>query len=259
MKVLKSFPSIDNLSEFYKELINITLDYAYIKKSLASLKWCVEKNKEFLKTYKNKIKLATEIERINQYRKEFYGRVASTLKQINKHLEYLEFSRRTMLDYPSIKTSLTTIAIIGFPNVGKSTLLSKLTTAKPKIASYAFTTTGINIGYAEINSNKIQFLDTPGTLNRFERQNTVERIATLAIKYIADGMIYVFDLTEASSPLEDQVKLYENLKKSRKPIIIFLSKTDAADKEKIEKFKGKYGAVANTEELKERLKDIKVL
>ena len=259
MKVLKSFPSLDNLSEFYKELIDVTLDMVYIKKSLGSLKWCTEKNREFMRLYKSKIKMATEIDRINQYRKEFYGRIASTLKQINKHLEYLEHSRRTMLDYPSIKTSLTTIAITGFPNVGKSTLLSKLTTAKPKIASYAFTTQGVNIGYSEINGEKIQFLDTPGTLNRFERQNVVEKIASLAIKYVAEALVYVFDLTEASAPLEDQIELYYVLKKARKPVIVYLSKTDVADKKDVDKFIEKYDAVANIEELKDKLKEIKIM
>jgi len=39
-----------------------------------------------------------------------------------------------MKGFPSIKTNLPTIAIAGFPNVGKTTLLSKITDAKPKIA-----------------------------------------------------------------------------------------------------------------------------
>lgn len=259
MSILKSFPSIDNLSEFYRELINVTLDYGYLKKSLASLKWCVDKNRDFLKMYKKNIKFSTEIDKINQYRRDFYGRVASTLKQINKHLLYLEFARKTMLDYPSIKTSLTTIAIAGFPNVGKSTLLSKITTAKPKIGSYAFTTRGVNLGYSEINGNKIQFMDTPGTLNRFEKQNTEEKIATMAIKYVAEAIIYVFDLTEASSPMDDQIKLYETMKKTRKPVIAYLSKTDILDESSIEEFKKKYEAVSTIDELKEDLKDIKVL
>ena len=257
MKVMKSFPSFDNLSEFYKELIDVTLDMAQLKRSLASLKWCAEKNREFLRMYKNKIKNATEIPIINQHRREFYGRVSSTLKQIRKNLEYLELSRKTMLDFPSIKTSLTTIAIAGFPNVGKSTLLSKLTTAKPKIAAYAFTTQGVNLGYGEFNGEKIQFLDIPGTLARFEKQNTIERIATLAIKYVAEAIIYVFDLTE-TYPIEQQIRLYENLKKSRKPIIIYLSKTDVIDKETVDEFKKKYKALTSLGELKQELEKIKV-
>lgn len=260
----KSFPSFDNLSEFYQHLISLTLDIPELKRSLASIMWCVNKNREFLKIYKNKIKAATEIIRINQYRREFYGRAASALKQIDKHLKYLEFARKTMLSYPSIKTSLTTIAIVGFPNTGKSTLLSKLTPAKPKIANYSFTTTGINIGYAEFKredkNEKIQFLDVPGTLNRFEKQNVIEQIATLAIKYVADAIIYVFDLAETAYSLDEQIKLYEQLKKSRKPVIIYLSKTDIIDRKEIEKFKEKYKeSVSDIDDLKETINMIKVL
>ncbi len=259
-KVLKSFPSLDNLSEFYKELIAVTLDYSYIKRSLASIKWCTGKNREFLRMYKDKIKLATEITRINQYRREFYGRIASTLKQINKHLEYLEYTRKVMLSYPTIKTSLTTIAIAGFPNAGKSTLLSKLTPAKPKIANYAFTTRNINIGYAEFNGEKMQFMDIPGTLNRFEKQNIIEQIATLAIKYVAEAVIYVFDLTETAYSLDDQITLYNELKKSRKQVIVYLSKTDLLEKEKLNEFKKKFKtAIDNVEDLKEEIKKVKAV
>lgn len=259
LKVVKSFPSLDNLSEFYQQLIEVTLSMEYLKRSLASLKWCVEKNTSFLNMYKRKIKNATEITMINKFRKEFYGRIGSTLKQIRKHLLYLEEARKTMRDFPSIKTSLTTIAIVGFPNVGKSTLLSKLTTAKPKIAAYAFTTQGVNIGYSEINGEKIQFLDTPGTLARFEKQNVIEKVATLSIKYVAEALIYVFDLTE-TYPLEQQIKLFENLKKTRKPILIYLAKTDVTDKEDIDKFKAKYKDIITTkEELVKKLEKIKVL
>lgn len=260
MNILKSYPSIDNLSEFYRQLLEVTLDVPYLKKSLASLQWCTEKNRQFLKLYQHKIKQTTEIQRINEYRREFYGRIASTLKQIKSHLAYIEFSRRTMLDFPSIKTSLTTVAIAGFPNVGKSTLLSKLTTAKPKIAAYAFTTQGINLGYAEIDGKKIQFMDTPGTLARFERQNTIEKVATLALKYVAEAIIYVFDITEASSPLKNQVELYEVMKKTRKPIIVYLSKTDVADEKDLEEFRKKYkDAVTTPEEIEEWLKKIKTI
>ena len=54
MNVVKSFPSFDNLSEFYQEMIDLTIGYVDLKKALASLKWCTEKNKELLTFYKNK-------------------------------------------------------------------------------------------------------------------------------------------------------------------------------------------------------------
>ncbi len=256
--IIKSFPSFDNLAEFYRYLIDVFLDTVHMKKSIASLKWCIEKNRQFLREYKRKIKQATEISRINQYRREFYGRIGSTLKQIKSNLQYLETARKTMLDFPSIKTEPTTIAIAGFPNVGKTTLLAKLTGSKAKIAHYAFTTKGINVGFAEINSEKVQFLDTPGTLNRFEKQNAIEKVATLAIKYLAEAVIYVFDLTE-TYPIDVQVKLYEQMKKTRKPVIVYLSKTDIVDKKTADDFKIKYNAATNADELKEKLEKIKFL
>ncbi|MBN2421070.1 50S ribosome-binding GTPase [Candidatus Woesearchaeota archaeon] len=253
--ILISFPSIDSLPEFYRELMSITLEIGLIKKSLGSIKWCIEKNRELLEKYRRNIRNSTEITRINQYRREFFGRLSSTIKQIKKNLEYLEFARKEMKNYPAIKTGLPTVAIAGFPNVGKSTLLSRLTPAKPKIANYAFTTQGINIGYAEIKDQKIQFMDIPGTLARFEKQNMIERVATLALKYVADAVIYVFDPTE-TYPVEKQIELYELTKKSRKPVIIYLSKTDVAEKDKIEFFKNKYKAITNTEDLKKEIENL---
>jgi nucleolar GTP-binding protein len=254
-KILVSYPSLDSLPEFYRELINNTLDVGSIKKSLGAVNWCIKKIQEFTRKYRDAIRRSTEITRINQYRREFYGRISSTLRQIKPNFEYLEESRRTMMDFPTIKTGIPTVAIAGFPNIGKSTLLSKLTPAKPKIANYAFTTTGINLGYSEIKGQKIQFMDIPGTLARFEKQNVIEKIATLALKYVTDAIIYIFDLTE-TYPLKDQIELYEQLKKTKKPMLVYLSKTDLLAEDKISEFKKKYKAFTNTDDLKKAIEKI---
>ncbi|MCE7987129.1 MAG: GTPase ObgE [Caldilinea sp. CFX5] len=56
------------------------------------------------------------------------------------------------------------VGIIGVPNAGKSTLLSVLSAAKPKIADYPFTTVTPNLGMAEVNHQQILFIDIPGLL-----------------------------------------------------------------------------------------------
>lgn len=56
------------------------------------------------------------------------------------------------------------VGIIGVPNAGKSTLLSVISAAKPKIADYAFTTVTPNLGVAEVNHRQIVFADIPGLL-----------------------------------------------------------------------------------------------
>ena len=238
MNVLKSYPSIDQLPEFYLELVKCTLDYPMLKKSLGAVNWAIKKTEEFFRIYSSKINKSRDLNKINQYRREYFGRFASFIRQIKDELAYLENARRVMKGYPTIKTSMKTIAIAGFPNVGKTTLLYKLTGSKPEIKDYSFTTKGINIAYYD----KIQVLDTPGTLNRFNKMNMIEQQAHLALKLVAEKIIYVFDLTEPY-PLKDQVKLYKQVIKLGKPVIVYLSKTDILDAEIVKKFSKKYDCV----------------
>jgi nucleolar GTP-binding protein len=130
-----------------------------------------------------------------------------------------------------VKTDTYTVCISGFPNVGKSTLLSKMTTASPEIGSYAFTTKSLNIGYFDARFEKVQVIDSPGTLARFEKMNNIERQAFLAIKYVADIVVFVFDLTEPY-PLEDQLRLYEGVVDAGKFVIVYFSKSDIISKDK---------------------------
>lgn len=56
------------------------------------------------------------------------------------------------------------VGIVGIPNAGKSTLLSVISAAKPKIADYPFTTVAPTLGVAEVNHRQIVFADIPGLL-----------------------------------------------------------------------------------------------
>lgn len=233
-----SFPSFDSMPEFYRELTRVTIDYAETKKALGAVAWARQQVDKLYNIYVAKIKRAARITDVNRFRREFYGRVSSVLKQIKHELKELEKTRRIMRTYPTIKTNLFTIALFGFPNVGKSTLLAKLSPSKPEIAAYPFTTKCINIGYAMHGTKKIQIIDTPGTLNRFDKMNNIEKQAFLAIKHVANVIVYIFDLTE-EYPLADQKKLLTKIEKLDKPIIVYLSKADILDEKIITEFKNK--------------------
>jgi nucleolar GTP-binding protein len=257
-EITKNFPSLDDLPIFYLELIKITIDYNLLKKSLGGIGWAEKQIRKLTSNYTSKINKCKELTNINVYRREYYGRVSSIMKQIKKELLFLEEARKEMKKFPAIKTSLFTIAICGFPNIGKTTLLSKLSGSKPEINEYAFTTKSLNMGYIKENDTKIQLIDTPGTLNRINKMNAIEKQAYLAIQYCADVMIYIFDLTEPF-PLESQEKLLKNLKKQhpKKEIIIFLSKIDIIEKEVIDSFiKDKKEIITNINVLKEKIIEI---
>ena len=259
-KILKAFPQIDDLPEFYQEMMKVTIDVALTKQSLGGVNWAWKRVHQLTKEYRIKIKRCKDLLTINKYRTQYMGRVSSTLKQIKKNLRVIDAARKVMKTYPNIKTNsaITTIALFGFPNVGKSTLLSKITTAKPEIKSYAFTTKRLNLGYVKSKTagKRYQIIDTPGTLNRFDKMNLIEKQAHLALKHCAHKIIYIFDLTESSFPLTDQIKLFNTLKKNHKDkkILVYLSKTDLLEKGTVQEFAKKYkNTISSLEGLKKLL------
>ncbi|MBN1644473.1 50S ribosome-binding GTPase [Candidatus Woesearchaeota archaeon] len=233
--ILTSYPQTAHLNPFYLELVKSTLDYYMLKKSLGALNWVKKQINILFRNYNEKIKKSKNLESINKYRNEFYGRAVSVIKQVKKNLEYLEHARKIMKEYPSIKTGMTTIVIAGHPNVGKSTLLKALTGAKPAIATYPFTTKKIMLGYIE---KKIQFIDTPGLLDRpIEKRNKIEKQAILALKHLAEKMIFMLDPSETCGYLiQDQIKLMNEMKKTLKiKTIVVLNKIDLASAEQMKK------------------------
>lgn len=256
-KIIEDFPSLEGIPSFYQGLLRLTLDYAALKKSLGAVDWAIKKIRFFQKEYVRKISKSHDASRIKRSSKEFYGRISSILKQIDKELFFLENCRKIMKKYPDVK-EMPTVVIFGFPNVGKTTLLNKLTGSEAKVAGYSFTTKGINSGFLKVKDEMVQVLDVPGTLARVDKMNDIEKIAYLAVKELADTIIYVFDLSEISYGIKKQERLFQNLKESisgDKKILIYLSKTDLISEDEAKKFYKKYKFLS-FEELK---KDIKKL
>lgn len=237
----KNFPSFENLPLFYKETIDMMIGVDDIKIAISGINWIKRKTEELSKKYIRDIKRSTNLSEIGKLRKEFVGRIKSMIKKINKHFIYLDEARRKLKKLPNVKTNKITYCICGCPNVGKSTLLSKLTTATPEINVYPFTTKYLMFGYI---GKKIQVIDTPGAFRKnIEKMNEIEKLAYLAIKHLADGIIYVFDLSETCGySLKQQDELFENIQKKFKTrkIIIYFSKTDLIEKALIEEYENKY-------------------
>ena len=124
------------------------------------------------------------------------------------------------------------VGLIGFPNVGKSTLLSKVSAAKPKIANYHFTTMSPNLGVVRYYDDSFVCADIPGLIEGAAQG------AGLGIEFLRHIertriLVHVVDISgsEGRDPYEDYKKINAELKAyskelARRPQIIALNKCD---------------------------------
>lgn len=133
---------------------------------------------------------------------------------------------------------LADVGLIGFPNVGKSTILSMVTAAKPKIANYHFTTLSPNLGVVEIPGVKSFVLaDIPGLI---EGAHEGAGLGHEFLRHIERTrlLIHVIDISgsEGRNPIDDYEKINEELKLYNpklygKPQIIAANKSDITGSE----------------------------
>ncbi len=131
---------------------------------------------------------------------------------------------------------LADVGIVGFPNAGKSTLISVISAAKPKIADYPFTTLVPNLGIVRIGDEKsFSVADIPGLIEGAHRG---KGLGIQFLRHIERTRLLVFMIDSTSDdPMQDYATLCSELTKYRRSLarkrrIIVLSKTDVIDDEK---------------------------
>ena len=152
-----------------------------------------------------------------------------------------KFTKGTRGEEFTIWLQLKTIAdigVIGLPNAGKSSLLSSITNANPKVANYQFTTLNPNLGVASYDNKEITIADIPGLIEGAHKGTGlgikflkhIERCKTLL--HLID--ITNTDLEKAYYQVKNELKKYspELLKKKE---LIVLNKTDLIDNANVKK------------------------
>ncbi|MEM0449696.1 MAG: GTPase [Methanomassiliicoccales archaeon] len=216
IKYVKAFPSMERREDFHMELIDILVGLDALKKSLSALSWAADRCRYLSREYARRAKSCSTVEELQRVRKEYFGRTASVIDQISSDLEFVAKSREALKTIPALEMELPTVVVAGHPNVGKSQLVERISSAKPKIAPYPFTTQGISVGHFFHKYRKIQVIDTPGLLDReFETRNAIEKQAVLALKYLADVIVFLIDPSETSGySLKEQLSLLESVKRA---------------------------------------------
>ena len=211
--VVKGFPSLDRLPPFYQELVDLLVNKGKLKKHLGAASWAADRAAELTRDYRRRIGRA-QGKAIGELRQEAYGRLSSIVKQIGSDLDALADARRSLRRIPEIDPALPTIVVAGYPNVGKSSYVRAVSTGRPKVADYPFTTKRVSLGHVERGSRRYQILDTPGLLDRpMEKRNAMERQAISALTHLADGVLFLLDPTETCGyPLDDKRRMLEEIR-----------------------------------------------
>jgi len=130
------------------------------------------------------------------------------------------------------------IGIVGMPNSGKSSLLSVITSARPKIANYPFTTINPNLGVANYNNKEVTLADIPGLI---EGAHEGVGLGDKFLRHIerCKNLLHLIDITEENI-LENYFKVRKELYKYsiqliKKSEIIVLNKIDMVDENEINK------------------------
>lgn len=125
---------------------------------------------------------------------------------------------------------LADVGLVGYPNAGKSTLLSRLTKAKPKIADYPFTTLTPNLGLAKLQDYRTYVMaDLPGLIKDAHQgkglgHNFLRHIQrTRVLVFLID--VTASDVKEQLGELKEELRLYDP-QLLRKPKVVVLNKID---------------------------------
>jgi nucleolar GTP-binding protein len=210
--VVTAWPDFDYIDPFYYELADAIVDVDELRQSLSEVMWASRQIEELGREYQPKLR-RTDPEVARKHRKQAFARIADIMDEISDDLLAVGQARDALKNLPDIRPDEPAIVIAGYPNVGKSSFVNRVTRASNKIAEYPFTTKDVQIGHFERDHIRYQLIDTPGLLDRPEEdRNDIERQAVGAIEHLADTILFFVDASgDCGYPLNVQLELRDSV------------------------------------------------
>jgi nucleolar GTP-binding protein len=182
------------------------------------------------KDYVKLLKYGDSLYRCKSLKVAALGRMCTVMKRIGPSLAYLEQIRQHMARLPSIDPNTRTVLICGYPNVGKSSFINKITRADVDVQPYAFTTKSLFVGHTDYKYLRYQVIDTPGILDRpFEDRNIIEMCSITALAHLRAAVLFFLDVSGSCGySIAQQAALFHSIKSlfMNKPLTIVCNKTD---------------------------------
>ncbi|KAI0302605.1 GTP binding protein 4 [Russula brevipes] len=228
--ILSEFPMLDDLHPFLSSLMNVLYDKNHYKLALGQLRTARHLIDHVAKDYVRLLKFGDSLYRCKQLKKAALGRMATIMRRQKDPLAYLEQVRQHISRLPAIDPNTRTLLICGYPNVGKSSFINKVTRADVDVQPYAFTTKSLFVGHLDYKYLRWQVIDTPGILDHpLEDMNTIEMQSITALAHLKSCVLYFMDLSEQCGyTVEAQCKLFHSIKPlfAGKPTMLVINKID---------------------------------
>eukprot|EP01046_Picozoa_sp_COSAG06_P031128 COSAG06_NODE_3004_length_5970_cov_2.540112_4_plen_571_part_00 len=186
--------------------------------------------KKICDDYIRLLKYGDSLYRCKQLKRAALGRMCTFMRKMKPSLEYLEEVRKHLARLPSIDPNSRTLLVCGYPNVGKSSFMNKITRADVEVQPYAFTTKSLFVGHMDYKYLRWQVIDTPGILDHpLEERNTIEMQSITALAHLHATVLYFCDISEQCGyTMEQQMTLFENIRPlfTNKPLVLVVNKCD---------------------------------
>lgn len=228
--IIDEFPRLDDIHPFYGDLLHVLYNKDHYKLALGQINTARNLISKIAKDYVKLLKYGDSLYRCKSLKVAALGRMCTVIKRIGPSLAYLEQIRQHMARLPSIDPNTRTILICGYPNVGKSSFINKITRADVDVQPYAFTTKSLFVGHTDYKYLRYQVIDTPGILDRpFEDRNIIEMCSITALAHLRAAVLFFLDISGSCGySIAQQAALFHSIKSlfMNKPLIIVCNKTD---------------------------------
>ena len=219
------------LTELDRQILETHFPPGSLERSIRRLRTAEARIRRLLQDEEQQLDTLSTEDQFGDLVRRTYGRLSSYVREIDPDLERLQEIARFRRSRPQVLPGVPSVVVAGFPNVGKSSLVACLSSAKPEVAPYAFTTRAIVVGHTDLGFDRLQVVDTPGVLGRAGHANEAEREALAVVGALPSLILFVLDPSGTSGyPLSDQEQLLERWKMEfpKTPIIEVETKSDLA-------------------------------
>ncbi|WP_181686406.1 NOG1 family protein [Halorhabdus salina] len=227
--VVTAWPDFDDLDPFYRQLADAESSVDDLRKHLSEVTWASRKTDDIRDEYQSRLRNA-DTDGARKLRKQAFARLADVTREVSDDLAALGEARNALRVFPDIRPDEPAIVVAGYPNVGKSSFVNRVTRADNEIAAYPFTTTQIHVGHLERDHIRYQLVDTPGLLDRPpEERNDIETQAISALEHLADTVLVLVDASgECGFPIDVQLDLRDDVVERFQdaPVLTIANKAD---------------------------------